>query len=289
MQKRSSLKEIRYAEIGLDSKLPICGGESYHQQDQPITFLHFHECLELGYCYSGSGIFVVGEKILPFQTGDVSFINRTEVHLARSARGTSSEWTWIYLDPVLLVGATGTDPHFLDPTPLAGPAFDNMLPARDHPAINRIVLEMVDELRSIRKGREDALRALTWQLMVLAGRLVPATVSPGRPPDYGRVVPALQYMADRYADPVDIGSLAKLCHMSMPHFRRIFLRTVGQSPREYWHALRLRMAASLLQGTPMSVLEISQEVGFETLSSFNRLFLKKFQTSPRQWRQAQSL
>lgn len=287
MQKRSSLKEIRYEEIGLSSKFPIRGGMPHRQQDKPITFLHFHECLELGYCYSGSGIFVIGEKILPFQAGDVSFINRTEVHLARSAPGSTSEWTWIYLDPVVLVGATGTDPHFLDPTPLAGPAFDNMLSARKHPAINRIVLEMVDELRSSRKGREEALRALAWQLMVLAGRLVPATGAPGRPTDYGRVVPALQHMADRYADPVDIGRLAKLCHMSMPHFRRIFLRTVEQSPREYWHALRLRMAASLLQGTPMSVLEISQEVGFETLSSFNRLFLKNFHTSPRLWRKAQ--
>jgi len=287
MQKRSSLKEIRYAEVGLDSKLPVCGGMPFRQQDQPITFLHFHECLELGYCYSGSGVFVVGEKILPFQAGDVSFINRNEVHLARSAPGTSSEWTWIYLDPVRLVGAAGTDLHFLDPTPLAGPAFDNMLSARKHPAINRVVLDMVDELRSSRKGREEALRALAWQLMVLARRLVPATGSPNRPPEYGRVVPALQHMTDRYADPVDISRLARLCHMSVPHFRRIFLRTVGQSPREYWHALRLRMAASLLRGTPMSVLEISQEVGFETLSSFNRLFLKNFQASPRQWRKAQ--
>jgi len=164
-----------------------------------------------------------------------------------------------------------------------------MLPARKHPVINRVVLDMVDELRSSRKGKEDALRALAWQLMVLARRLVPEAGSPTRPPEYGRVVPALQHMTDRYADPVDIARLARLCHLSMPHFRRIFLRTVGQSPREYWHSLRLRMAASLLRGTPMSVLEISQEVGFETLSSFNRLFLKNFQASPRQWRQAQSI
>jgi AraC-like DNA-binding protein len=48
------------------------------------------------------------------------------------------------------------------------------------------------------------------------------------------------------------------------------------------------MAASLLRGTPLSVLEISQEVGFETLSSFNRFFLKNFHSSPRAWRKAQT-
>lgn len=285
MQKRSSLNEIRYAEIGLDPRLPICGGMPFRQQDRPITFLHVHECLELGYCYSGGGIFMIGEKILPFQTGDVSFITRAEAHLARSAPGTASEWTWIYLDPMRLVGPAGANLRSLDPAPLAGPAFNNMLSAREHPAINRIVLNLVEELRASKDGKAEALRALAWQLMVVAGRLAPPGNATVRLSEYERIAPALQHMADGYAAPVDIEHLARLCHMSAPHFRRVFLRAVGQSPREYWHALRLRMATSLLRGSSLSILETSHEVGFETLSSFNRLFLKTFKMSPRRWRQ----
>jgi len=290
MQKRSSVSEIRYAEIKLDPELFIAGGNYFSQKDQPITFLHFHQCLELGYCYSGSGIFMIGEKILPFQAGDVSFINQSEVHLARSAHGTASEWTWIYVDPMRLIEPVISRLKSVDPAPLCGPGFNNLLSAREHPEINRIVLELVDEMRSRRKGRADALRALVWQLMVLMGRLLPLpeenAKAASRQPEYDRIVPALQHMAQHYARPVNVTHLARLCRMSLPHFRRIFLRAVGQSPREYWHALRLRMAASLLGGGSLSVLEISQEVGFETLSSFNRLFLKQFGVSPRKWRKA---
>lgn len=290
MQKRSFPKEIRYDQIGLDPRLPIRGGGSFSQKDAPITFLHFHECLELGYCYSGSGIFMVGEKILPFQKGDVSFIDRSEVHLARSSPGTSSEWTWIYLDPIRLVGTMDSNLDFLDPAPLAGPNFNNLLPALRYPVINRIVLEIIDEWGTSRRGREDCLRALAWQLMVVMGRLAPEQSFGARKPEYDRIVPALQHLADGgYADKVDIGCLAKLCHMSPPHFRRTFLRAVGKSPREYWHDMRLRTAAVLLRQGSLSVLEISLQVGFETLSSFNRLFLKKFQMPPRDWKRGTTM
>jgi len=282
MQKQPS--EIRYHAIALEPSLPIRCEEPFLQGDRPITFLHFHACLELGYCHGGNGIFVVGEKILPFQRGDVSFIGRNELHLAKSAPGTHSRWSWIYLDPAMLLARVGVDPRRSDTTPLSGPAFGNLLSAREFPALNRIVLEMLRELRGDAPAREEALRALTWQLMVEAGRLTPPSAPPVRRPEYERLLPALQWMADHYREAVHIGPLARSCGMSLSHFRRRFLHTVGVSPRAYWHALRLRMAASLLRETSRSVLEISQQVGFETLSGFNRLFLKSYGMSPRRWR-----
>jgi len=93
-------------------------------------------------------------------------------------------------------------------------------------------------------------------------------------------------MAGHYADPVDISLLARYCRMSVPHFRRTFTNTIGRPPGEYWHDLRMRMAASLLRTTSRPILEISYEVGFETLSSFNRMFHDTFAMSPREWRKA---
>jgi len=276
--------KIDYAPIQLDSAFPIRGGQPFVQSDRPITHLHIHDCLELGYCFSGSGIFMVGEKVLPFSAGDVSFINHTEVHLARSAPGTHSEWTWIYLDPMRLAGAPGAEPGRLDPLPFAGHSFGNIIPESGQPAINRVVLRMIEELRARSAGCEDALRALTWELMVLMGRMAPdAGVTPFRK-DYDRLAPALQLLARGYDHPLRLAELARSCSLSVPHFRRLFRRTLGRSPRAYWNNLRLLMAGSLLRSSSRSVLQISQDVGFETLSSFNRLFRSHFGVAPREWR-----
>lgn len=39
-----------------------------------FTFLHFHNCLEIGYCLSGSGICRVEDREYSFQKGDVEII-----------------------------------------------------------------------------------------------------------------------------------------------------------------------------------------------------------------------
>jgi len=56
--------------------------------------LHVHDSLEVGYCYDGRGIFVIEDKVFPFSAGDVCVINSSEMHLARSAEGTESHWTF---------------------------------------------------------------------------------------------------------------------------------------------------------------------------------------------------
>lgn len=272
--------------LRLDPAFPAWLDDHFIQTDRPITYLHVHDGLEIGYCFSGSGIFVVGEKVLPYQAGDAAFISSSEVHLAASAPGTQSEWAWIYLDPLRLGAIFGAETAWLDPAPFSGPGFENMLAARDHPAIGRIVLRMIEELREKKPGAETAFRALTWEMMVLMHRTAPPArgAEPAPRRDYARLAPALHALARDYATPLRTGALARLCGLSEPHFRRLFSRTIGRPPRDYWNGLRLRMAASMLSGTARSILEISQEVGFDTLSSFNRLFRAAYGQSPRAWR-----
>jgi len=286
VQIRSHDLEIHVSPIPLDRAFPICGGEPFVQTDRPITYLHVHDCLEVGYCYSGRGIFVVGEKVLTYEAGDVAFIHAAEVHLASSAPGTDSHWIWIYLDPVRLVGSLEEEISRFDPVSLSGPGFHNILRPEAQPDVGRVVLRMIEELQAARPGAKSALRALSWELLVLMSRIAPGAETLAPRPDYERLAPALNRLSSGYTRPLKVGELARCCGLSEPHFRRLFKVAIGRSPRTYWNDLRLQMATSLLRGTGRSVLEISQDVGFETLSSFNRLFKTRFGQSPRSWRKA---
>ena len=71
---------------------------------------------------------------------------------------------------------------------------------------------------------------------------------------------------------------------SESHFMRYFKETMGTSFVDYLKDYRLTMAARLLQSSDSSVLSISGEVGFESLSYFNRAFKKHYGMTPLQYR-----
>jgi AraC-like DNA-binding protein len=289
VQKRpSSSYRTESAPINLPDDFPVAGGEGMHRQDDaPITRLHLHNCLEIGYCHAGSGIFVIEDKVLPFATGDVTVINDRELHLARSTAGTISEWTWLMIDPLRLLGSVEPDPALIDIAPLSGPAFANVLAGDRHPEITAAVRAIIAELRGRSPGYRSSVRGLIWSLMVHLRRLPGRAAAPPplrRQADLERIAPALQYLARCYDRPITITHLAALTTMSVTHFRRIFVRVVGRSPLAHVNHLRIQMARSLLASTDRSVLEIALAVGYETLSTFNRNFRATTGMAPREWR-----
>lgn len=56
------------------------------------------------------------------------------------------------------------------------------------------------------------------------------------------------------------------------------------SPLDFVNHTRISNACNLLQSTEDSILDISEAVGFHSVSSFNRCFIKIMQMSPREYR-----
>ena len=164
---------------GLPDDFPCTGSGLYVQHDRPISFLHLHDCIELGYCHDGTGIFMVGGKVLPFRAGDVSVINEREVHLARSVEGTVSRWTWVYFDAVRLVGPVG-EAKELDCSGLCGERFNNIVSAGQDRELGPLLKALIAELEQRGKGWQSAVRGLVWTIVCRLRRL-PGAQKPGLP------------------------------------------------------------------------------------------------------------
>ena len=78
--------------------------------------------------------------------------------------------------------------------------------------------------------------------------------------------------------------LADLCHWSPTHFRRVFHDIMGTSPLDFVNNTRITKSCNLLRSTELSILDISEMVGFHSISSYNRYFTKVMQMSPREFR-----
>ena len=278
-----------HAPIALAEDFPIRVDAFHEQGDQPITWLHVHDCVEIGFCHEGAGIFVIGSKVLPFRAGDVSVITPAELHLAQSVPGTRSRWTWIYVDPFRLLRALGKDDAVTDLSALMGRRFRNIIsPGRDS-FIGTLAGELVTELRESPRGYRTSVRGLVSSLMVRLRRLAPGRARAEKnageiEPAMRRIAPALDYMAKNYAASGTVSEWARSCHMSVTHFRRTFRKALGKSPHPYLTELRTLMAASRLQDGNAKIIDIAHASGFATLSSFNRSFRRLMGVTPRAWR-----
>jgi AraC family transcriptional activator of mtrCDE len=59
---------------------------------------------------------------------------------------------------------------------------------------------------------------------------------------------------------------------------------MGAPPLDFIHSSRIEEACKLLGSTEQSILSISEQVGFRSISSFNRCFSKLMGESPKAWR-----
>ncbi len=100
------------------------------------------------------------------------------------------------------------------------------------------------------------------------------------------LLPALHVLHTEYAKALTPDFLAKCCGLGLSAFRTSFTEQLGESPVLYLRDVRLKKACELLYSTELSVLEISMETGFSSLSYFYRCFHNCYHTSPGNWREA---
>ncbi len=83
---------------------------------------------------------------------------------------------------------------------------------------------------------------------------------------------------------LSVPELAQLCGMSISTFKREFERVYNQSPNNYLIDQRLQKSSELLQNTQKTISEIAYETGFNDPAYFARLFKKRLNLTPSEFR-----
>jgi AraC-like DNA-binding protein/ligand-binding sensor protein len=91
---------------------------------------------------------------------------------------------------------------------------------------------------------------------------------------------AKDYVARHQSDPISLSEICRTLNVSTFHFCRTFKRTTGLTFVEYLSRVRIEKAKSLLYKSDLRVGEIAYEVGFQSITDFNRVFRKLVGYSP---------
>ena len=86
------------------------------------------------------------------------------------------------------------------------------------------------------------------------------------------------------ADDLSQGTMAEMAGISKDYFSRIFRSVTGLNYSKWLNLIRLEKAAELLADKDMTLTEIAMLSGFQSISSFNRVFHTEKGMSPGEYR-----
>jgi AraC-like DNA-binding protein/ligand-binding sensor protein len=100
---------------------------------------------------------------------------------------------------------------------------------------------------------------------------------------------ARAYIYANQADPVDLDQVAKAMHVSTFYFCKMFKKATGLTFTDYLSRVRVEKAKALLLNPHLRISEIAYDVGFQSLTHFNRMFRRIVGQSPTVYREAKSV
>ena len=113
-----------------------------------------------------------------------------------------------------------------------------------------------------------------------------AFVLPRRSSHVGPIQEAIRHVVMRFREEITLAEVLRLSRMSKATFTRQFRRHTGRTLRQFIQEVRLSAASRELTGTDLQVTEIALRNGFPEVSSFNRMFRRRFRCSPTDFRRA---
>lgn len=263
---------------------------SLFQLSTELHFLHYHDVLELGVCLGGTGRYITDDGETPFRTGDVQVVFPFCPHYNVADEG-GSLWAFIDVDVARIHSPhLSVDPAFFLELSRNASA-SGIYTGEAAPAVVSAVTEIHTLIRSERAGDSPVADLLAAKLVTLLLELALPKGETNQE-EHGnrlndRILPAIRLVAHavQRGKGITTGEMAQACLLSESYFRKLFLETMGESPKSYLDRLRLQKAAALLVTTKLSVSEIAIRCCFEDPSTFYRRFVGTYGCSPLAYRQ----
>lgn len=261
-----------------------------HGWPHPVARWNYHPEFELHLLQHGSGSYIVGDNIGPYEPGQLVLIGSNLPHhwISDVPPGSTiaerdvvlqfhpemmREWQQIMpelaeLNPLLKAASRGLEFH----GPQARKATEVLLEMGTSHGIGRVEA-LLRILRLLAEGLAAARPLATPGV---------STVPHAQASDIVEIV--LREIYVNIGVQVRLDDIARRVGMSPSSLSRYFTRSTGQTLRDTLRRLRLVRARQLLDTTDKPITRIATECGYNNLSNFNRQFLRETGLTPREYR-----
>ena len=255
-----------------------------YNAEKPASHLHRHSYIQINYVYKGGGYHIVNDKRFEIIKGDIFIIPPYVPHVIVAEKNKNLEifefeFTSDFVLPVSDNAKTYLDFAYLEPFMVVEeelkPRFN--LDDRMQNEVENILWEVMEEHKNKNPGYILVAKALLLKLLVITGRAFSSDIKGTETEEifnkYKSVVSrASEYIESNYASELTLDKIAGETNYSKSHFCYLFKAVTGKTYIEHLNEVRIHHAKRLLRTTDKNVGEISFEVGYKTIASFNKYF-----------------
>ncbi len=267
-----------------------------------IFNLHSHEFIELVYVKEGSGTHTYNQSSYSISQGDVFII---EPEVEHSYHVDMHHHLLVYnimFQPQLLSreleALTNVTPFvdffYMEPFFRKTVDFKSKLTLDIHQQMefNFLLDRILEEYRRKQLGYRFLIQTKLIEMFIYLSRCYdniykkPVTYSLS---DAELIDQVAKFIEKHHASALSLKQVSQLCGMSQSSFTAKFKEYTGITFIQYRNNVRLRIAKELLSNTDLKVISIAQEVGFDDVSNFNKMFKQIVGKSPKQFRRESSI
>jgi AraC-like DNA-binding protein len=121
-------------------------------------------------------------------------------------------------------------------------------------------------------------------IMGIAGVKRPYEHAGAAPTGYARLLRVVEFVTERFGQPIEVAELARLVDLSVSQLQREFGRLFGITPVQYIREVRVGVACHLLETSSQSLTSIAVHCGFYDQSHFTRQFKASTGLTPLDYR-----
>ncbi len=248
---------------------------------------HWHEDLEFLQATEGSIATRINGNEIVLEAGDIIFLNSRQVHM-NFGFGADCQYRLIQIHPRILsagIKKGSSADALLKDVRFRCYVFKSR--SREWQQINSI-LDTIENTM-FEAARDYELLIVSYACMLyyyICSCYHPDTVvstnTSENDLDIQRAM--ISFLYRHYNNKVSLDEIAESGHVSRSKCCRLFQQYVKQTPMDFLNDYRLEESCLLLKDTDDSIASIAQMCGFTDQSYFTRIFKRKFDYTPRDYR-----
>ena len=146
--------------------------------------------------------------------------------------------------------------------------------------LRQLLDRILEEAENPGLYRKELMELRLRELLYLLLRVTNEEKAAGETSGEAAMRPVLRYIRDNLHRDITLEDLAEAAHLEKAYFSRKFKAVSGYTPMGYLRTTRLAKARELLQYSDMTVTQVAESLGFQSLHHFSKVFHRFVGCSP---------